>query len=543
MKNGIIVIISLLCLAGITFGQGSLTPPSAPTPTMKTLEQVEPRIPISTTTTISSPGSYYLTTNIVTSGGTPGITISADNVTVDMNGFSILGSGATGNGISIYSGVNNVVVQNGTIRDCYYHGIYAANTTNCIFRNLRSLNNARRNSAYIGIRSGSCAQVKDCLVSGNHGDGIVAQSDSIITGNSILDNGYAGLRIIGTGTYIANNIVKGNSDNYDLSDGNQLNILLCEIPESLDWSCSVKLAGTLTCTNNGVNGITINADDVSIDLDGHTLIGPGTSSGNGIYQAPSCRNLSVKNGKVTGWSGTDKGGIYAYGKSTRIHGIQVSTNCYGIHTGVNSTINDCAAYNNTSNGIDIADSCTISDCTAYKNSGDGIRADHDSTINDCTACYNDNNGITGGEGCSISDCIANYNGNTGITMSRGCTISDCAASENSGDGICVYSDCRVVGNTCDHNGSYSGDGAGIHVELSDNRIDGNNVTDNDRGIDVDHSDNFIIRNTASGNTINYDIVANNKVGVIVSAPNSGAISGSTGGSGVGSTNPWANFSF
>ncbi len=55
--------------------------------------------------------------------------------------------------------------------------------------------------------------------------------------------------------------------------------------------------------------------------------------------------------------------------------------------------------------------------------------------------------------------------------------------------------------------------------------------------------NLVIRNSASGNTTNYDIVANNKVGVIVVPPDSFAISGNTGGAGVGSTDPWANFSF
>ena len=74
-------------------------------------------------------------------------------------------------------------------------------------------------------------------------------------------------------------------------------------------------------------------------------------------------------------------------------------------------------------------------------------------------------------------------------------------------------------------------------------IGGNNVTDNDRGIDVDFSGNIIIKNTASGNGTNYDIAADNKVGVIVAAPNSMAISGSSGGAGVGTTDPWANFSF
>ena len=77
----------------------------------------------------------------------------------------------------------------------------------------------------------------------------------------------------------------------------------------------------------------------------------------------------------------------------------------------------------------------------------------------------------------------------------------------------------------------------------DNRIDSNNVTDNDRGIEVESSGNLIIRNSASGNAINYTIVLNNRVGEIVSAPDSGNISGDTGGVGVGSTDPWANFSF
>ena len=55
------------------FGQGSLTPPGAPAPTMKTLSQIEPRIIINAAGTpgdssnlfnITQPGSYYLTTNI-----------------------------------------------------------------------------------------------------------------------------------------------------------------------------------------------------------------------------------------------------------------------------------------------------------------------------------------------------------------------------------------------------------------------------------------------------------------------------------------------
>ena len=72
------------------FAQGPLTPPGAPAPTMKTLAQIEARTPIAGpgAVTISASGSYYLTTNINVATG-DAITITADNVTLDLNGFTI----------------------------------------------------------------------------------------------------------------------------------------------------------------------------------------------------------------------------------------------------------------------------------------------------------------------------------------------------------------------------------------------------------------------------------------------------------------------
>ena len=122
-----------LCLlfgsASLAFAQGSLTPPGAPAPTMKTLDQVEPRTIITNLPyTISQPGSYYLTTNLTGTTGVDGITISADDVTVDLNGFALLGPmpGAGAIGLVVPSAQKNLSIRNGTVRDWSCNGNVAA---------------------------------------------------------------------------------------------------------------------------------------------------------------------------------------------------------------------------------------------------------------------------------------------------------------------------------------------------------------------------------------------------------------------------------
>src|SRR5260370_23689265 len=84
------------------FAQGSLTPPGAPAPTMKTLAQVEPRTAISSAPlTITVAGAYYLTTNLYAPPFSYAISISADNVSVDLRGFTINGTNTSSGGILI----------------------------------------------------------------------------------------------------------------------------------------------------------------------------------------------------------------------------------------------------------------------------------------------------------------------------------------------------------------------------------------------------------------------------------------------------------
>jgi hypothetical protein len=102
------------------FAQGSLTPPGAPAPTMRTLTQIEPRTAIASTPfTISQPGSYYLSANLTAVSNA--IVINANGVTLDLNGFTISSSATNavingGTAILINSGLSDLAIYNGHIR-------------------------------------------------------------------------------------------------------------------------------------------------------------------------------------------------------------------------------------------------------------------------------------------------------------------------------------------------------------------------------------------------------------------------------------------
>lgn len=144
---------------------------------------------------------------------------------------------------------------------------------------------------------------------------------------------------------------------------------------------------------SGQNGVTINANDVTIDLNGFTLTGSGNDSGHGIYQAHTFHNLTVLNGKLVEWRGSLKGGVYANARLCRIHGIQATTNCYGIFAGSGGTISDCSARNNSDYGISAGYGCTISGCATYGNGNYGIYAYDGCMINNCSAFYNSDFGV------------------------------------------------------------------------------------------------------------------------------------------------------
>jgi parallel beta-helix repeat protein len=291
-------------------------------------------------------------------------------------------------------------------------------------------------------------------------------------------------------------------------------------------------------------GITIQSGlvGVTIDLMGFTLHG---GTGNGIS---ATAGANVMNGYVMNWQnhGINLGpGVSTVSDIVAIanggHGIVIGDTCTvlrckayantlsGITAGNSAMVVNSVAYGNLSHGISTASGSTVIGCATDFNSVIGILTANGSTISSSSASFNTQSGISVGSGSTVSDCTASFNDLDGIVATNGSHIKGCTTSGNANDGIQVGSDCMVLSNSSTGNGAGGADGANIHATGADNRIDGNNVTDADRGIDVDSGGNIIIRNSASGNTINFDIVGGNDVGPF--------------GTAAASTSPWANFAF
>jgi len=157
--------------------QGSLAPPGAPAPTMKTLEQIEPRTPISALPyVIDTPGSYYLTGTLHATSN--GITIAAQHVTLDLMGFTLFGSVITNaTGIHIAGGnevmLRSIVVRNGGVTQ-FGTGIRIDNAIGGLLQGLAIHQNTEGGIRIQSNSPGVCSDftVEGCVIADNNGPGI-----------------------------------------------------------------------------------------------------------------------------------------------------------------------------------------------------------------------------------------------------------------------------------------------------------------------------------------------------------------------------------
>lgn len=182
---------------------------------------------------IKAPGFYYLGGTLTHTGDTNAIEINANDVTLDLMGFSLTHTGAAGEitGINLNES-NNVEIRNGTVRG-FSHGIFIFSSSgHARVINVRAINNINtgidlgfgkvlvhgctvsNSDIGINVTSGTVSASVAC----NNGLGICMSKPGNVIGNSAINNTvynfYLGSPATKTPILVDRNSASGLATNY-----------------------------------------------------------------------------------------------------------------------------------------------------------------------------------------------------------------------------------------------------------------------------------------------------------------------------------------
>jgi parallel beta-helix repeat protein len=333
----------------LALGQGSLSPSGAPGATMKTLTQIEPRVPISSAPyTISNSGSYYLTTNLTTTGH--GIKITASSVSVDLMGFSLVGDRSSSFDYGIFiDGASNspifgISIRNGSVRN-FGKGIEAEYVSTSRFKQLVISSNMY--GVYFLANSGSCNgnTLSDCLISNNRSfEGVMFDadqgecSDNRIENCIISDNGgnngqvnFYGYLGKCNGNMISRCIIRGSGSCglifYGQSDGSECNgnlISNCSISSNANHGIYL-LGNGGRCNGNMITRCIVSKNGTSTSYCGIKMDGNSVSASEGNM----ITDCQINDNSGPGIS-------MNYTKASRIEGNHLVGNDIGIYCNLSS---------------------------------------------------------------------------------------------------------------------------------------------------------------------------------------------------------------
>jgi Right handed beta helix region len=239
---------------------------------------------------------------------------------------------------------------------------------------------------------------------------------------------------------------------------------ITSVPVTIEESGVYYLTDSFSVASEFAHGITVRADDVVIDLAGHSLIGPGTGTGRAVSAEDSDRT-TVRNGTVREFGGTgvvlgDSGtaedlqiedcraglGVGSGGSARRVN----ATRCelLGIQVIRSSGLTDCTVTDCDVGIIALVSSVTR--CSVLQSESVGILALAAVVVSDCTVIGASEDGFRGSggavfEGCSATMCGTGFDGEGGVTI-RSCTATQCSVegiAVAGSEGSSLIADCHV----------------------------------------------------------------------------------------------------
>ncbi|MCC6660621.1 MAG: hypothetical protein IT437_07015 [Phycisphaerales bacterium] len=312
-----------------------------------------------------------------------------------------------------------------------------------------------------------------------------------------------------------------------------------------------------------VVGLTINADGVVVDLEGHNLRQNGSPSPTTCIQINS-KSVTIKNGTISGWGSGIVGGSHVALERLRILDTGIGNGSgAAAQLGVNSQVSDCALKNNerglvlghysevtdssvqdseSSSAFVLGDYSIVSRCISTNNgtSGAQISVGRSSRVTDSSVLATPvlgglAVGINAGDDSTVEKCnvVVGVVGGTGIRVADRCSIQDCRVDARVGTGgpggIVVATDCTV--RDC-HVVATNSNSQTILVQGNRNVIERNTVSGGFLGISVTGTGNWLAGNRVSTAATPYSIGPANTYGAITVVAGAGSIA---------TTNPLANF--
>ena len=258
------ICLTIIAASAIVARGGPLDPPGGPvTSTMKTLDEIEPRIPINAANTpgdgdsvfrITQPGSYMLTGNVLGQPGKFGIEIASSHVTLDLKGFEVRGVVGALSGIVSDAPCVNIRIQDGTVNQWPVNGIdlYQFGMTTCRGALIERIHAIENGST--GVHSGLESVVRLCTAMSNGSNGFNSNTGCTFDSCVASDNSFDGFALSDGSVARACN---ANFNGRNGFSGSAIQLINCNASFNQEQGIDVAFSSVIDCycRLNGGDGI------------------------------------------------------------------------------------------------------------------------------------------------------------------------------------------------------------------------------------------------------------------------------------------------